>query len=125
MADIRRTASLLLRPPYPVAALRRFGNSILVRQGEAKAAGHGIGFDDPQPKLLAEPVARPGLLADELLRLLVVPEIFPAHRRDGNDPVAAELHHGREEAERLDAGDPALDDLADLVRKIGGDIAVD
>ena len=44
---------------------------------------------------------------------------------DRHQPVAAELDHCREEAERLNAGDPAHDELADLVREISGDIAVD
>src|SRR4029079_10252490 len=113
--------------PDPVAAFRRRATSacLLVRKLEAQRPRYGIGLGDAQLQLLPLAVCCARILADKLLRLFVIAEIFVSDGRDGHPPIATELDDGREEAERLDAGDPAQDHLPALVGQEGGDVAVD
>src|SRR5688500_12110203 len=84
------------------AAVRAFGKL------ETQRARHRVGLSEAQGELLADAVGLAALLADQLARRLVVAEIFLAEGLSEHQPVAAQIGDGSEEAERLDAGDPAL-----------------
>src|SRR3954454_21008845 len=122
VANVRRpAATALLAPLGPNLAP---GPGRPLGQLEAQPAADRIGLRQPQGEALARRIGLAALLADQALAGLVVAEIFLAQGRCGDEAVAAELLDRGEEAERLHAGDPALDQLPDPVGEIGGDIAV-
>src|SRR5690348_12441334 len=99
-----------------IAAFRKF---------EAQRSGNRIGLGETQREPLADAVRLARLIADELLRALVVAEIFLPQVLGEEQTVAAQVLDRREEAERLDSGNPAFDELAHLISKARRDIAVD
>src|SRR5688572_23118636 len=101
--------------PPPVRPLPRSSTVRSFGKLEAQRSGDRIGFGEAQRELLADPVGLAALLADQFARRLIVAEIFLAQRLREHQAVTAEVGHRGEEAERLDAGDPALDQLADAV----------
>src|SRR3954468_18214063 len=116
MADVGRSAAAAGRAHTVLALGRRtLASRLLFGQLEAERAGDWIGLGDAKLQLLPLTVRRSAVLADELLRLFVVAEIFVADRRDRHQAVAAEIDHRREEAERLDARDPAHQHLPALI----------
>lgn len=70
MPDIGGPAAPLLRADPVAARLARL--LIVVGDREPEAASHRIGFDDPKLQLLTQTERRSRLLANQLLRLLVV-----------------------------------------------------
>src|SRR5512139_2729022 len=75
--------------------------------------------------MLADAIGFSAVFTDQRPRCLVVPEIFIAQDRRRDQPVAAKILDGREEAERLHAGDAAPKNLAHLVGEERRDVAVD
>src|SRR6185437_15540795 len=59
-----------------------------VRELEAQRPRNRVRLGNPQPELLAEPVGRATFLAHQLLRFLIVAEIFVAYGRDRHQSVA-------------------------------------
>src|SRR5437763_8023338 len=112
VADVRRPAAAALR----AIAVRARGAARRVRRLEAQAAAHRIGLGEPQRQPLAECIGLAALLADQALACFVVAIIVLAERCGRDQPVAAQRLDRGEEAERLDAGDPAFDQGADLIR---------
>src|SRR3954470_3949338 len=99
-----------------VAPRRRVGAAIApLRKFEPQRPGHRIRVGKAERQPLAEAIGLAGLVADKRARRFVVAEIFLAQVLGEDQPVAAEVLDGREKAERLDAGDPALDQLPDAV----------
>ena len=119
MTDIRRASAA-----DPILAPWRRRRAAVAAFGEleAKRSRDRIGVSQTKPEPLSHAVGLAALVADESTRGLVVAKIFAAEVLGEDEAVTAEVLHGREEAERLDAGDPAIDQLPDLVRKKGGDI---
>src|SRR6185369_12063091 len=106
--------------PGAVAAHRRGPPAVApFRKLEAERALDRVRLGEAQRQPLADAVGLARLIADELLRALVVAEIFRAEVLREQQPVAAQVLHRREETERLDAADTALHQLPDLVREIG------
>src|SRR5829696_2542639 len=126
MADVRwpATTTASADPVAPLWGRLRAAMAPL-RKLKAQRPADGIGLGEPKGQPLADAIGLAGLFADELPRSLVVAEIFLPERLRENQPVAAEILDRGEEAERLHPGDPAFDQLADLIRQIGGDIAID
>ena len=104
----------------PVASAK-----LALGQFKAQRARRGIGFGQFQLDQLALLVGLARRLANQRARGLVKAEIFIAEDRCRDQPVAAKVEHGGEEAERLDSGDPAFEDLPDPIGQEGGDITVD
>src|SRR4051812_18672881 len=122
MTDVGGMAAAACRALAIGARARRAAVAAL-GQLEAQRAGNGIGLGEAQSQPLADLVGFAGLLADQLLGALVVAEIFRTEVAHEDEPVAAEVLDRGEKAERLDAGDPAFDQLALPVGEIGRDIA--
>ena len=74
---------------------------------------------------MAHPIGFARIVTHQRTRGFVVAEIFAAKVLGEDQPVATQIIDRGEKSERLDAGDPALDKLADLVGEKGGNIAVD
>src|SRR5687767_14957135 len=119
MADVCGTAAPWRRrlglAADAVTARGRTAAVAALRQLETQPARHRIGLGQPEVEALADTVGFAALIADQGPRFLVVAEIFRAEVGGQHQAVAAQLVDRREEAERLDAGDPAADDLPDLV----------
>ena len=92
MADVRgatafggRADTVAPLRPRPRAAVTALGEL------EAKRAGYGVGFRQPQREPLADTIGFARLVAHELTRRLVVAEIFLAERLGEDETVAAEV----------------------------------
>src|SRR5688572_15335600 len=105
-------------PPCPRPTIAAFGEL------EAQRARDRVGLGEAQGQLLADPVGVAAVLADQLARGFLVAEIFLAEGLGEHQPVTAEIGDGGEEAEWLDAGDPALDQLPDPVSEESRNVAV-
>src|SRR5438270_8760081 len=107
MSDVRRTSAAGPVPPlrHPLsAAVAALG------QLEAQRSCHWVGFREPERQPLSHSVRFAALVANQGPRCLVITEIFAAEVLRQQQSVAAEILDRREEAERLNAGDPALDE---------------
>src|SRR5205814_6956019 len=65
------------------------GSRGTLRQFEAQRTVHRIGLDQPQLEPLAARIGVTAFLADQRMRLLVIPKILRAQRRYRHQPVAA------------------------------------
>src|SRR4051794_10981047 len=101
------------------AAIASFGKL------ETKRAGHGIRLPEPKRQPPSHPIGVAAFVTDKRSGRFVVAEVFLAEVLRQQQSVSTEILDRGEEAERLDARDPASDQLTDLVRKEGGDITVD
>src|SRR6476660_7753475 len=108
-----------------VAALGRTPAVAAFGKLEAERAADWIGFRQPKLEALADAVGLARLVADQLARGFVIAEIFAAEVGGGDQAVAAQPLDRREETEWLNARDAAVEQLADMIGKIGRDITVD
>src|SRR4051794_30945595 len=115
MANIRRAAAPPARTTTVLARGRRLAAIAPLRKLEPQRARDRIGLREAEREPLPHAIGLAGLVADQRSRRLIVAEIFAAQIFGEDQAVAAEILHRREEAERLDAGDPALDQLPDAV----------
>src|SRR5690348_1438203 len=120
MPDVRGATSPsrsnAIIPPWRRPAVTAF------RQFKAERTADGVGLREAQGQPLPNAIGLAGLVANQLASRFVIAEIFLAQRLREHQTVAAQILHGGEEAERLDAGDPAFNQLPHLVGEIGGDV---
>ena len=102
----------LVAAPRRALATRFDPFAVAIGQLEFQRAGERIGLGQPEVEHIAHIIGRAAVLAGQRMRALVIGEIFAAQRTHRHQPVAAQLHDGREEAELLHARDAGLESLA-------------
>src|SRR5689334_19775794 len=121
MADVRGTAAFAFVNTVAPRSESRRTAKLAFGQFEAKRTRGWVCLRQFQLEMLADTIGLAAFFPDQRPRRFVIAEIFIPKDRRRDQPVAAQILDRGEEAERLDAGNAAAQDLPDLVGKKGRD----